>query len=176
MDEILQRILLIISTKNMSNAEFADAIKVKPSNISHIRSARNKPSLEFVKRILHTFPEIRPEWLLFGTGTMTRDFDLFNVNDNLYGRDETKKSEISDAIELTTEESPIIPDNYEEDIYEEEKKPASENLLEDSLKKESEKNEYPGKLSKTGEALNKRINRIVMFYDDKTFSEFVPDE
>ena len=64
------RIQFIIETKNISPTRFADTIQVQRSGISHILSGRNKPSLDFVMKILSSYPEINPDWLLFGKGEM----------------------------------------------------------------------------------------------------------
>ena len=37
---------------------------VEASAISHIKSGRNKPSFDFVVKILAAFPHINPDWLL----------------------------------------------------------------------------------------------------------------
>jgi len=60
------RILTIIKLKNLTPSQFADEIGVQRSGISHLISGRNKPSLEFVLKILNRFPDIDPTWLLFG--------------------------------------------------------------------------------------------------------------
>lgn len=52
----------------LSAAGFADAIDVGRSSISHILSARNKPSLDFVLKIVQAFPEVELYWLLNGKG------------------------------------------------------------------------------------------------------------
>ncbi len=67
---MINRIQLILKTKNLSPTRFADAIQVQRSGISHILSGRNKPSLDFMMKILSTYPEINPDWLLFGKGEM----------------------------------------------------------------------------------------------------------
>jgi transcriptional regulator with XRE-family HTH domain len=67
---MINRIQLILKTKNLSPTRFADAIQVQRSGISHILSGRNKPSLDFVMKILSSYPEINPDWLLFGKGEM----------------------------------------------------------------------------------------------------------
>ncbi len=38
--------------------------------MSHILSGRNKPSLDFVMKVLKRYPEINPSWFLFGEGEM----------------------------------------------------------------------------------------------------------
>ena len=67
------RILSIIKNFNLSPSDFAEEIGVQRSSISHLISGRNKPSLEFIKKILSRFPEINPEWILSGQGKMLKN-------------------------------------------------------------------------------------------------------
>jgi transcriptional regulator with XRE-family HTH domain len=64
------RILSIIKYLHLSPSDFAEEIGVQRSSISHLISGRNKPSLEFIQKILAKFPEINPEWILTGNGEM----------------------------------------------------------------------------------------------------------
>ncbi|HET8736442.1 MAG TPA: helix-turn-helix transcriptional regulator, partial [Pricia sp.] len=48
---------------------FADTIQVQRSSISHLLSGRNKPSLEFVLKVVKNFPEVNLYWLLNGKGS-----------------------------------------------------------------------------------------------------------
>lgn len=64
---MVERILGLLQEKSMSASQFADEIGVLRSSVSHIISGRNKPSLEFVMKILKRFPEVDTNWLLFGT-------------------------------------------------------------------------------------------------------------
>jgi len=50
----------------LSAATFADIIGVQRSSISHILSGRNKPSLDFILKLLHAYPSVSSEWLLKG--------------------------------------------------------------------------------------------------------------
>jgi transcriptional regulator with XRE-family HTH domain len=63
---VVDRINEIIRNKNLSPSQFADAIGIQRSGMSHLLSGRNKPSLEFVLKTLKAFPEIDPVWLLLG--------------------------------------------------------------------------------------------------------------
>jgi transcriptional regulator with XRE-family HTH domain len=65
-----ERILSIIKHFQLSPSDFAEEIGVQRSSISHLISGRNKPSLEFIQKILTRFPEINPEWILNGKGEM----------------------------------------------------------------------------------------------------------
>ena len=49
-----------------SASSFSEKIEVQQSSISHIISGRNKPSLDFILKILKAYPEISLYWLLNG--------------------------------------------------------------------------------------------------------------
>lgn len=63
---IVDRIKTVIDENELSAAAFADKIGVQRSSISHILSGRNKPSLDFILKILHAFPAVESNWLLLG--------------------------------------------------------------------------------------------------------------
>lgn len=67
-EKFSQRLQKIFNYYDLSAAAFADAIHVGRSSISHILSGRNKPSLDFVLKIVQTYPEVELYWLLNGTG------------------------------------------------------------------------------------------------------------
>ena len=71
-DEFSKRLNIIMDFYQLSAALLADKIEVQRSSISHILSGRNKPSLEFVLKILKTFPEVELYWLLNGVGTFPK--------------------------------------------------------------------------------------------------------
>jgi len=64
------RIELILKTQNLTPTQFADAIGIQRSSMSHILARRNNPSLDFVMKVLNRFPEINAEWLLTGKNQM----------------------------------------------------------------------------------------------------------
>ncbi len=63
---IVERIKQLMHDNELSAAAFADTIGVQRSSISHILSERNKPSLDFILKILHAYPSVSVEWLLKG--------------------------------------------------------------------------------------------------------------
>ncbi len=67
------RIKLLLEHLGISPADFAGRLGVQRSAVSHIVSGRNNPGLEFLQKILKGFPEISPDWLILGKGTITRD-------------------------------------------------------------------------------------------------------
>lgn len=66
------RISELIEHLGFSQAQFADQIGVKRSIINHILTGRNKPSLEVVMKILSTYKQLSPDWLIYGEEPMMR--------------------------------------------------------------------------------------------------------
>ena len=62
----VERLKLLLSQKGLSAAAFAEAISVPRSSITHLLSGRNRPSLDFVMKVVQRFPEVDLYWLLFG--------------------------------------------------------------------------------------------------------------
>ena len=67
-----KRLTKVIDYYGLSASAFADTLGVQRSSISHILSGRNKPSLEFVMKILSNFPEVELYWLLNGKGSFPK--------------------------------------------------------------------------------------------------------
>ncbi len=68
--EIKDRILKFLTKQKLSSSRFAEIIGVQRSSISHILSGRNKPSLDFLQKILSNFPNLNSDWLILGKGEM----------------------------------------------------------------------------------------------------------
>lgn len=66
--EFIIRLKKIVAYYEFTAATFADKIGVQRSSISHLLSGRNKPSLEFVLKVVQSFPEVNLYWLLNGKG------------------------------------------------------------------------------------------------------------
>lgn len=68
-EDFATRLQEIIDFFGESASSFAEKIGVQRSSISHILSGRNKPSLDFILKILSIYPEVELYWLLNGKGT-----------------------------------------------------------------------------------------------------------
>ncbi|MEP1488260.1 MAG: helix-turn-helix transcriptional regulator [Algibacter sp.] len=67
-EDFAKRLKKVIEYYGESASSFAEKISAQRSSISHILSGRNKPSLDFVLKVLSTFPEVELYWLLNGKG------------------------------------------------------------------------------------------------------------
>lgn len=64
--EILDRIKMVMKMNQLNAASFADRIGVQRSNVSHVLTGRNKPSLDFIEKMLIQFPKVNASWLISG--------------------------------------------------------------------------------------------------------------
>ena len=125
-EEFSKRLKLILDYYDISATILAEKIEVQRSSISHILSGRNKPSLDFVLKILKSFPEVELYWLLNGVGEFPKSSK--NIKS-------TPTPSFTNKSDTVVEESP---------------KPI--------VKTES----------------NSEIERIVVFYKDGTFKNYIP--
>lgn len=109
-----EKLDILCSKYNLSASALAKTLGVEASAISHIRSGRNKPSYDFVVKILRAFPDVNPDWLLLDGDEFLRgssssvslpsknDLDcqvsLFNEDENMKISEssENGKNEISE--------------------------------------------------------------------------------
>jgi len=66
------RLQKLLEYYNLSASGLAAKIGVQRSSISHVISGRNKPSLDFVMKLLHSYNEVTIEWLIDGKGTFPK--------------------------------------------------------------------------------------------------------
>ncbi|MDZ4149437.1 MAG: helix-turn-helix transcriptional regulator [Flavobacteriaceae bacterium] len=67
-EDFIKRLQILLQHYGLTASAFADSLDVQRSSVSHIVSGRNKPSLDFVLKILHAYPEVDLQWLLNGKG------------------------------------------------------------------------------------------------------------
>lgn len=73
--DFTKRLHKILTEYELSASTFADKIHVGRATISHILSGRNKPSLDFVMKIIQAFPQVDLYWLLQGKGSFPKTED-----------------------------------------------------------------------------------------------------
>ena len=71
--EFTSRLKKVIDFHQLTASMFADKIGVQRSSISHILSGRNKPSLDFILKVIAEFNEVDMYWLLNGKGTFPKN-------------------------------------------------------------------------------------------------------
>lgn len=84
----------------LSATAFAEELDFNRSTISHLLSGRNKPSLDFVVKILQRFPEVTMSWLIFGKGNFPSTSENF---DELKNENKPGKINSSDSKDIPEE-------------------------------------------------------------------------
>lgn len=131
--DLIERFRYIMKLKDLSASAFADEIGVQRSSVSHILSGRNKPSLEFIQKVISKYPKVDAAWLINGTSA----------------------SHIKDKISIKANSND-----------------GSEAISEDLTdKKQVDQKKTEGNVLKKP---NKSIEKVLVFYSDKTFEEFHP--
>tara|TARA_B100001971_G_C18178023_1_gene531059 strand:+ start:951 stop:1250 length:300 start_codon:yes stop_codon:yes gene_type:complete len=64
------RIKKWIEKEGLKSSQFADKIGVNRATISHILSGRNKPSVDFLEKLILSYPDLDANWLITGIGYM----------------------------------------------------------------------------------------------------------
>jgi plasmid maintenance system antidote protein VapI len=67
-DPIARRVAIFLEDNSISIKAFAASLGVQRSSLSHILSGRNKPSLDFILKMLQAYPTLSERWLLLGKG------------------------------------------------------------------------------------------------------------
>ncbi|MCP4053748.1 MAG: helix-turn-helix transcriptional regulator [Mesoflavibacter sp.] len=105
--EFAKRLQKVIDYYGESGSSFAEKIGVQRSSISHILSGRNKPSLEFVLKVLSSFPEVELYWLLNGKGNFPAEKNSTEIKSEIPTRPESQNlfSEVEEKTQETNSTS-----------------------------------------------------------------------
>jgi transcriptional regulator with XRE-family HTH domain len=188
---MIERLLELIRIKMMSPSQLADAIGVQRSGISHFVSGRNKPSLEFIIKILNFFPDISPDWLLFGKNRVFREgFENMAplssppseaANEIISENSFPEQAQASLLNELFVKtENPIESKSFrkEQGIKYQTAEIKQRSVSESGSPKKEKEKVSGGKSISGGKSMDvreRKPERIVIFYNDHTFSEYLSE-
>lgn len=119
-----ERLQKVLDYYGLSASAFADAIEVNRSSISHLLSGRNKPSLEFVLKVLEKYPEVKLYWLLNGKGefpgvenTNDESPTLFPEETSPTAKTSTDNSSNKSQARAILTENEDMPDSLEKIVF-----------------------------------------------------------
>lgn len=147
-----EKLEIIRTNEQMNASELAKKLGVEASAISHIRSGRNKPSFDFVVKILAAFPHINPDWLLLDKGSYRRE--------NLPPTEPVSGESMLDAATLF--DAPSAGGDQSENIASMEPQTIDRNIT----------NEF----SPIGNNPGKIVERVIVLYSDKSFDSYYPSK
>mgnify|MGYP003586966748 CR=1 FL=1 len=148
-DDFVKRLEIILDYYGLNASSFADKIGVQRSSMSHLLSGRNKPSLDFVMKILDVFPEVDLYWILVGKGNFPK-----SENEIVSNFQNTNSDSPSSSNENYSREDLFTPINNEE----------NKSVIKSSIE-----------IKKTNLSFEEdEIEKIVIFYKNGIFKAYVP--
>lgn len=196
---MINRIKQIMEYKQMSPTTFADTIQINRSSLTHIFSGRNQPSLDIAKKILNAFPEVNTDWLIMGEGTMLKSLENapqvqesvpVKTVDNMLQTDlfgdafDEEQAEVEEETEADEEPQVVEQPAVQMPVYSQ-PEPEPEIPVEPKPVVSSRKSQKPSesKISTSGSRREKNLNsqhdkkieKIIFFYEDNSFEIFRPN-
>lgn len=153
------RLEQFLAAENISQSQFADTINVARASVSHILAGRNKPGWDFLNSMMEHYPNLNIEWLMNGKGKMYK----------------TMMVEKPQA--APTPEANPAPDLFSQPVVQEMpvQTPRESNIARTSAWRETNIEATKGQDSPAGPIQvidnQRKISKIVVFYDDNTFIE-----
>ena len=153
-----ERIKKIITEKGMTPSSFSIATNIHPTTISHIMNGRGvagtgkktqMPSTDVVTKILSKFPDISAEWLMMGIGPMYKN------------RRVVIQPDLFPETALEPPPTPVHPEpsrKIEAKVEEKETKLPQKQMLMPEI------------------SLSDNIDKIVIFFKNKTYITLKPEE
>lgn len=105
--EFAERLKKVMSHYNLTATALADSIEIQRSSISHLLSGRNKPSLDFVLKVLQKYPEVELYWLLNGKGTFPSTINIGSADPTLFKEPSAVNSNKLEQTPASTNEEEI---------------------------------------------------------------------
>lgn len=157
---MVERLKLYVEYTGLMAAQFAETINMPRSSFSQLMNGRNKTITDAtIKKIHDAFPELSITWLLFGEGEML----------------------ISEANETTTEKQAQQELNFESENKKFTPKTTNVSKYEQDLEVKSEDSPtqnadlMPHVAEIVVNKVEKKIAKIMVFYDDNSFECFKPE-
>jgi transcriptional regulator with XRE-family HTH domain len=155
-EDFIKRLEIILDYYSINASSFADKIGVQRSSLSHLLSGRNKPSLDFILKIMDVFPEVDLYWILNGKGTFPKS-ELETETNN------------SPSTPILNNPNAAIKIETPPDLFSE-KVSNSKNRLEENFATNFQNTQPASPQKNIGE-----IDRIVIFYKNGTFKTYSPE-
>lgn len=139
-----ERLEQFLSLEQLTPARFADILGIQRSGISHILSGRNKPSYDFIEKVMSKYPLLNIDWLITGKGKVYKE--LSPVKESVKGDLFTQSNNLNESHKIITQQV------------------TAENIT----RVESKSEPLPVKVSP-----EKRVKKIILIYEDRSFEELI---
>lgn len=143
------RVKKIMEKEGLNPASFADMLDINRQTMIATLSRNKTASINIVMAIFEKFPDINSDWLLFGKGPMYKG-EKHYLQPSLFENTEIIAPEETRNNKYAKESEHKVPETKEQTVH----------IEKDIITKTEEK----------------KIDKIVIFYTDKTFITLTPEE
>lgn len=172
MQDIKDRIMHLMKTKNINATQLAEIMSIQRSGISHILSGRNKPGTDFIIKLKESFPEFSLDWLLMGKGPATLSQAVVAAGNNP-SQATSKQPSLFDF--TTTRQNADEATTVKKEQQAVEKPPT---VVASKLEPHEQQAQEPEQTKKENPPLKagdeKKIVKLIFVYDDNTFRAINP--
>ncbi len=165
------RLTQFLAAENISQSQFADTIEVARASVSHIIAGRNKPGWDFLNSMLKHYPNLNIEWLLNGTGKMYKSSARETANE--LSKNQTQ--EITDLFSSAEVDNEPVNAETSGISTPRESKISDSSSTRAGLLHHGNAQNASNVSADSGQRIDsqRKISKIVVFYDDNTFSEIL---
>ena len=157
MDTVNSRIQQFLNMEGVSPAQLADQLGIQRSGLSHLLSGRNKPSFDFITKLLSSYPNLQADWLLLGRGKPYKD-----ASSAVSAPEIPQVLPIFEPVMPETEPIEDLPEDIPVQPVFEDNPPVNEEITP----------EIPASQPRENQKFAPRtVSRITIFYSDGTFEE-----
>ncbi len=147
------RIQQIMEREGMTPGRFADSIGIQRSALSHILNGRNNPSLDVIMKILSRFDYLSTDWLMFDKGPMFKH--------------QIKKEQQDTHLPEPAQEPRSYHDDFDFAM--------DTDATEASTNPVKQDDAFISDITIRSNDPRRRVARIMIFYSDNTFDNFIPE-
>ncbi len=168
MEEKLRRLM---KHEGINSTRLAEILGIQASGISHIMSGRNKPSFDFLLKLLQRFPQISPDWLLLDKGPMYRD----EIKNSKVASSNAVSAPPAHPVSLPAQ--PAMASLFGASASTSPSEPDNDDIIPANQPQASPQAVIPTRQpAQAGSMASPLIvERIVLFFNDKTFAEYHPE-
>lgn len=164
------RLEQFLSAENLSQSQFADSIKVARASVSHILAGRNKPGWDFLTSMMKHYPNLNLEWLMTGSGKMYK-----SASEKPSIPEKSDKTEEYPDLFSSVSQAPVrvqspVVHQSPDSSYSFQKLPEADNSRPVGGFSQEKRQDLPQSPIQVIDN-QRKIAKIMVFYDDNTFIE-----
>jgi transcriptional regulator with XRE-family HTH domain len=162
--EFKDKLRFIMNKYSVTAIELSRRLDVQRSNISHLLSGRNKPSIDFIIKLKHCFSDLNYSWLL------EEDNENYHIQKpNPYSHNELPNDENIIDFELDSE---LKEDNSDKNVNIIPDNTVNNDNIKNELNDTQQSEQIPSTVLPTVNNNKSKLQKVLFMYEDGSFEIF----